>query len=259
MPTSQNGYSANDRTKIHSVSVPGGSLAVRIGPTGDLLQWVAHNFHTFIEPLVWPGCWGYAERTIIGDPTQLSNHASGTAIDLNAPAHPLGTNPSSNYTREQIADIHTILAACDGCVRWGGDYTGRKDGMHFEIVSTVGHCASVLTQLTPIHDTTGDNDVQLTDLVKLTSWEGTPPHNGDVLTVNDIFARLEARTTNLENALLAPVPSLVDNNVLQNTPDALRHVDLNVVALNGRMNNLDSKLDWITNTLQKMLEGGKTV
>jgi hypothetical protein len=39
----------------------------------------------------------------------------------------------ANYTTGQIAAIHNIVAFYEGIIRWGGDYVGRKDGMHFEI------------------------------------------------------------------------------------------------------------------------------
>jgi hypothetical protein len=141
MRTSQNGYSA----PIGPVSrkLPGGTVPLRAGVTGDLLAWVGAQFHSRVEALEWPGCWGYAFREVVGG-QDLSNHASGTAIDLNAPRHPLGTAPSANYSAAQIAEIHALLAEVAGCVRWGGDYAGRKDGMHFEIVATEARCAAAL-------------------------------------------------------------------------------------------------------------------
>jgi hypothetical protein len=95
--TSQNGYPANDRSVIVSYAIPGGKVALRRGPAGELLAEAARRWHTEVEPLVWPGNWGYAERMIRGSTTTLSNHASGTAIDLNAPrtrsAPTRGTSP----------------------------------------------------------------------------------------------------------------------------------------------------------------------
>lgn len=131
MATSQNGYSANDRSVIGSYALPGGMISMRKGDVSVVLLWVAQQFNAKVERLIWPGNWGYAERTIRGSSTTLSNHASGTAIDLNAPRHPLGRVGTFNAV--QRAAIHSILAYCEGVVRWGGDYTGRKDEMHFEI------------------------------------------------------------------------------------------------------------------------------
>ena len=130
MARSQNGYSANDRSKIASYKVPGGKLAIRKGDVATVLVYVATRFHNEVEPLKWPGNWGYAERKIRGG-RSLSNHASGTAIDLNAPKHWLGAR--NTFTKKQVAAIRRILRDCGGVVRWGGDYRSRKDEMHFEI------------------------------------------------------------------------------------------------------------------------------
>lgn len=132
---SQNGWSANDRSVIASYDVPGGRLALRAGDASVVLLWVTNQFHERVEPLEWPGVWGYAERPIRGSSTTLSNHASGCAVDLNAPDHPLGTDPEDNFTDDQIREIREIVAYCEGVVRWGGSYSGRKDPMHFEIVA----------------------------------------------------------------------------------------------------------------------------
>ena len=130
MATSQNGYRANDRSLIASYKVPGGKLAMRKGDVATVLSYVANRFHSEVEPLKWPGNWGYAERKIRGG-SSLSNHASGTAIDLNAPAHYLGAR--GTFSAKQVRAIRRILNDCGGVVRWGGDYRGRKDEMHFEI------------------------------------------------------------------------------------------------------------------------------
>lgn len=166
---SQNGWTANNRSLIESRSVPGGKLAVRKGAAGDLLIWIAHRFHNEVEALRWPGNWGYAERAIRGSSTTLSNHASGTAIDLNAPAHPLGTSPGANFSRGQIARIREILRACDGTVRWGGDYSGRKDPMHFEINANLAKIEAVWAKLNkPIPAPPPSPDTKIERVLKLT-------------------------------------------------------------------------------------------
>jgi D-alanyl-D-alanine carboxypeptidase len=158
---SQNSYPANDRSVIASFAVPGGKVALRRGPVGELLAAFARRWHTEVEPLAWPGCWGYAERPIRGSTTVLSNHASGTAIDLNAPKHPLAADPAASLKPAQIAAVRKIIAESDGCLRWGGDYTGRRDGMHTEAIKGEAACAAVLARwngATPTED-----DMPLTD------------------------------------------------------------------------------------------------
>lgn len=130
MAVSQNGYRANDRSLIASYKVPGGKISMRKGDVATILVYVAKRFDSEVEPLVWPGNWGYAERKIRGG-SSLSNHASGTAIDLNAPRHYLGAR--GTFTSRQVKVIKSILSDLQGVIRWGGNYSGRKDEMHFEI------------------------------------------------------------------------------------------------------------------------------
>lgn len=138
MARSQNGFSANDRSVIASYELPGGRIALRKGDVSVILLFALNWWHNRVEPLVWPGIWGYAERLIRGSSTDLSNHASGTAADANAPQHPLGTAPTANFSAGEIAAIRALIAFCTTragkqVLRWGGDYFGRKDGMHLEI------------------------------------------------------------------------------------------------------------------------------
>lgn len=177
MAVSQNGWVANNRALIHSVTVPGTSvsLPVRIGSAGDLLIWAAARWHREVEPLHDGWNWGYAERPIRGG-TDLSNHASGTAIDLNAPAHPLGTNPASNFSPAKIAAIRRIIADAGPALRWGGDYTGRKDGMHVEVVGNEAQCTAVLARVSAAPSSGGD--VILPDIHPGDGVKGAPNGRG---------------------------------------------------------------------------------
>lgn len=152
MPKSQNGYSANDINLTSVRTIPGTARKIRLrnGPAGDILLWVASQFDARVEDID-PGQlddWGYAERPIRGSTTTLSNHASGTACDLNAVRHPMGTVPRGTFSSQQIATIRSIVAATKGCVSWGGEWTGRPDPMHFEVVAPETRCADVLRTLT---------------------------------------------------------------------------------------------------------------
>jgi hypothetical protein len=142
MTNSQNGWSASESKSaigivnptVAGVDFPNG---VRGGDVETVLVYVASQFHKTVEALHDGWCWGYFYKKIEGGGS-LSNHASGTAIDLNAPNHPI--KKSGTFNVAQRAGIRKILQTCEGVVRWGGDYTGRKDEMHFEIV---GNAASV--------------------------------------------------------------------------------------------------------------------
>jgi hypothetical protein len=76
-------------------------------------------------------CWGFANRAIRGS-TVPSNHSWGLAIDLDAPSNPMTSDPGA---RHSIGSYASGVAARYG-FRWGGDYAGRKDFMHFEFMGT---------------------------------------------------------------------------------------------------------------------------
>jgi peptidoglycan hydrolase-like protein with peptidoglycan-binding domain len=132
MPTSQNNYPASpDRNAIgvKTFQVPGRGdvfLPVRADVAPLFLE-MARWWDTW-ETLMVPGCWGYAYRTIRGQTTGLSNHASGTAIDLNAPRHGLGAIGTLGVHRSAVIEKARSLG-----LRSGAEYTGRKDEMHVEL------------------------------------------------------------------------------------------------------------------------------
>lgn len=134
MPTSQNGWPANNINLTKMWDIPGTDRRIRLerGDAGWMLVHFLEWFHANIEPLdegIFDD-WGYAERPIRGG-TALSNHASGTAADANATLHPMGVR--NTFTADQRNRIRAKLTEYDGCIRWGGDYVSRPDDMHFEI------------------------------------------------------------------------------------------------------------------------------
>lgn len=148
--TSQNGYTANQASLMAQFTIPGTTrkVTLRKGAPGQLLVTFAAWFDDHIES-VDGGIlddWGYANRPIRGSSTGLSNHASGTALDINAPRHPLGKR--GTFTSAQAARIRAELTRYEGAIRWGGDYQNRADEMHFEIVASPERCAEVLSKVT---------------------------------------------------------------------------------------------------------------
>jgi hypothetical protein len=135
---SSNGWGASkDPSLIHIKPFPikGTDEKLRCNAIcGPVLAAFASEFHSKVEPLDVGKLddWGYAYRPIRGETTGLSNHASGTAIDLNASRHPLGRKDT--FKPEQVKMIHELIKKYG--LRWGGDYKTRKDDMHFEIVET---------------------------------------------------------------------------------------------------------------------------
>lgn len=149
MATSQNGWPANNIGLTKSWKIPGTTRAVRLeaGDAGYLLvdfaAWFDKNVESIDEGEL--DDWGYAERPIRGSTTTLSNHASGTAIDLNATRHPLGV--VNTFSVAQRNRIRAKLKEYDGVLRWGGDYKGRKDEMHVEINASKARVAAVAKAL----------------------------------------------------------------------------------------------------------------
>lgn len=136
MTATANGWRVLTRDQCATIDVPGGSLPVHPALAPIFLD-LATRYHATVEPLEWPGCWGWADRPIRGS-TVRSNHASGTAIDLNAPRHPQGTAALRNYTRPQIAAVGALLQRYHGLIVWGGTWSlPDTDGMHFELADGV--------------------------------------------------------------------------------------------------------------------------
>lgn len=103
---------------------------VKPGDVHTVFDYLCQRFNDEVEPIRKDWSWGWAYRKIRGS-SKVSNHAKAIAIDLNAPAHPLGKR--GTFSALQVLRIRSILRDLDGVVRWGGDYRTRKDEMHFEI------------------------------------------------------------------------------------------------------------------------------
>lgn len=101
-----------------------------------------------------PGwCWGYGCRPITGTTNVPSNHSWGLAIDINAPVNGYGSSH------------HTIPASMGHLwnqygFRWGGDYSGNKDWMHFEFMGTPNDAKQMTDKA---HRDLGGGDDELTD------------------------------------------------------------------------------------------------
>lgn len=103
---------------------------VRKGDGQVILDYLCERFNAEIETIVKGWSWGYAKRDVRGASIP-SEHQTGWAIDLNAPLHGLGLQDT--FSNSDEAKIRRLLKDLDGTVRWGGDYSGRKDEMHFEL------------------------------------------------------------------------------------------------------------------------------
>ena len=138
MTNSYNGWpgikSGSDPRLTTIEPVPGRKFRVRAGAVAEVFTWLIRRFHAEVEPITGGVLddWSYAYRAV-RESTTLSNHASGTAVDLNATKHPWQTRATANFTASQIAAIRRILAdaVVNGkpVLRW----LDRHDPMHFEV------------------------------------------------------------------------------------------------------------------------------
>lgn len=143
MAKSQNGWPVVTSGLTSLPHITGRALN---GPVWVVLYWLCREYARTVEPIRKAWSWGYSHRRISGS-TKWSNHASGTAVDLNAPRHPAGK--TGTFTQPQRDAIRLILAASRGVLRWGQVF---KDEMHFEIApgitpTQVEHLAATILQV----------------------------------------------------------------------------------------------------------------
>jgi hypothetical protein len=132
---SQNGWPVVSQEKItdpvlFGEDFPNGWLK---GDVDVVFRHLITRLHREVEPIDFAhkaDDWGWYVKNIEGSAVE-SNHSSGTAFDYNAHTHPMGVR--NTYGEADRRKIRAILADLNGVVRWGGDYTGRPDDMHFEI------------------------------------------------------------------------------------------------------------------------------
>lgn len=137
-----NGWPASkDQVAINVAlfTIPGTARSVRLcADAAPILLWIAHKFHRAVANLNMPplAVWGYNYRPALQGNGKLSDHASGTAIDLRSDQFPVGTE---HMTLKQRLAVRRILKRCDGLIIWGGDYqsAASKDQMHFAIAPGV--------------------------------------------------------------------------------------------------------------------------
>jgi hypothetical protein len=140
--TSYNGWPANSDPAAIGVAqnlwFPGG---VKTGDVTTVFRYVMEQFHARVEPIVSGWCWGYTYKANVNNPSQLSCHASGTALDANAPDHPNGSG--GTFSDAQRGQIYAILNEVQGAVDWLEGY----DEMHFEIAVNAADLAAIAAQL----------------------------------------------------------------------------------------------------------------
>jgi hypothetical protein len=144
MPLSDNGFEVMTKEvysgwpRLRKFNIPGAATTIplRDGACGFLLCHCALWYHEEIEPITGAGDdFGWAPREIAGS-NVWSNHASGTAMDLNASKHPQGQHTISDKNAAKI--IKRCTDFYKDTIRWGGTYHSLIDQMHYEINKELG-------------------------------------------------------------------------------------------------------------------------
>ena len=149
MEISANGWPASkDQAEISvkPFKVEGTSLKIRCAEkVAPLLINFAKEFNELIEPIEGGALddWGYCYRDVRGVPGKLSNHSSGTALDLNSSRHKLGQ--VGTFEPGKVPMLRAMTKKYG--LTWGGDYKGRKDEMHYEINLDAAKVAALITKL----------------------------------------------------------------------------------------------------------------
>lgn len=146
---SYNGWPASqDRAAIgiKSYTIKGTSIKIACAEAvAPLLIEFCAEFNKLIEPIAGEQLddWGYCFRMVRGTTDKLSNHASGTAIDLNASKHPLGK--VGTFPAEKVPMLRALAKKYG--LTWGGDYRNRVDEMHFEVNLSAAKVAELIKKL----------------------------------------------------------------------------------------------------------------
>lgn len=132
------------------------------------------------------------ERT--GDMRYLSNHSWGLAIDVNATKNPMNrrlvTDLPVGWVRANVARYG---------LQWGGDYSGRKDAMHFEFVKTPRDARAIVDSLNAQEDDdlTPEQAKMLKEVHAMLTEMGAPRRsdrtdaNPGRMTVSDVYTQVE--------------------------------------------------------------------
>lgn len=135
------GLNRNQLARITNVA--GIPLYVR-REVAPLFQALVNDLHGARKPGA-PGLsssGGYNYRKISGS-SSWSNHSWGLAADLNAATNPYRYGPlTTDFVPEKARE-----AARRYGMRWGGDYSSKKDAMHFEFMGSMAEAKERVAKL----------------------------------------------------------------------------------------------------------------
>jgi hypothetical protein len=133
------GWPADNGSKMTTVHAGGIAVSVH-RELAPLVAWLLNETVTRGYGPRHGECWGFANRAIRGT-SQPSNHSWGLAVDINAPANPM--------TDHLITDMPAWMPELwkSKSFRWGGDYSRRKDAMHYEFMGSPADAARLIAEI----------------------------------------------------------------------------------------------------------------
>lgn len=152
-----------------------------------IFDYLCKRFNQLVEPIIKEHSWGWSYRPVRGYTNIWSEHAGAVAIDLNAPAHPMGVRDT--FTKAQIEGINKILDECGGVVVWGGIWQ-RADDMHFQIKNDP-------TNIKRVADLIRNNKISSGSVPEAPAKVGTREYASltEYLNTNGLDSSFSARTT----------------------------------------------------------------
>ena len=112
------GASKSGSVQVHSALVPQFTKMFKTWEEQNLLS----------RLLTWDGSW--VPRFSRGSRTYLSNHSWGSAFDINVRWNGLGVRPALADEKGSVREL--VEVAYEHGFYWGGWFSRRPDGMHFE-------------------------------------------------------------------------------------------------------------------------------
>lgn len=124
------GWETANMTKVVSALLPAGKLYVHKDMAGPLLLALAAartTCHDYTIRTI--GCWNVRyKRTAT---KEVSLHSYGLAVDINADKNPLSV--------QLVTDMPPtfVQAFKDQGFTWGGEFSGMKDAMHYQLAAGI--------------------------------------------------------------------------------------------------------------------------
>lgn len=183
MSTSLNGYQAPP-AKLRTFAIPGTTRRITLDEeVGPILVALAADYHSLVRRIdvgtVDDGGYNYRPANAA---TGLSNHASGTAVDLNWSEEGAqgGSWGAKFFAKAEVAAKILVLKQRYGAVlQWGGDWRA-KDYMHWEIKPGVSR-AQVLAHMKKLGVNKDGVRKEPVLPVPTTSWDGKIPEYDNVV------------------------------------------------------------------------------